>query len=508
MSWRSVGSRERNIALTPRGVFVLVFVLMALWSTCWSFASPLVAAPDEQAHMIRADAIAHLQIGTMPNPPSKVFVNFTVPASIAYTKIYPDCWHFYDKIPATCAAPWQTSENPVVTTSYVGHYPPLYYALVGTSTWFSQEPAGLYLMRLFSGFLSSFMIALAAYVVARWSRRWTLALGIFACLTPLTLFLGSSVNPSGFEITTAIAFWTIALTLALDYPDDPPHTLGVLLGVVGAVFVSIRGLSMLWVALALGTMVWLMAPRHAWTLLRHRRDLQRTLIAIALFTGLALTWIVTQGTLNVLPVGAAVPATASMSTVVDLVYHQIWFWLRQSVGVLGWLDVTMPMVVYHVWYALLDVVLVVAILRGNWRQRLAIVGLLGLAVAVPVGIVAHSAKVLGIVWQGRDSMPLGVGVVLTAAALCAKPGDRAGWGRLLAMVGVAALALMDLLSFYTNMRRYAVGRYGPHFFFLHGQGWSPPTGQFLTLAVYGLTTVAIAGAVILWLWRAIGPVRR
>jgi hypothetical protein len=61
---------------------------------------------------------------------------------------------------------------------------------------------------------------------------------------------------------------------------------------------------------------------------------------------------------------------------------------------------------------------------------------------------------------------------------------------------------MDMLSFYTDFRRYAVGRYGPHFFFLHNQGWSPPTGQFLTLCVYGIVTTLIGVLVMLWIWFA------
>ena len=75
-----------------------------------------------------------------------------------------------------------------------------------------------------------------------------------------------------------------------------------------------------------------------------------------------------------------------------------------------------------------------------------------------------------------------------------------------ACIVVAILALANMFAFYTNLRRYAVGRYGPKFFFLHAQGWSPPTGQLATLLVYGLVTAALAGVLMVWIWFSPGPV--
>lgn len=497
--------KQHNLRTTPRFVFFVVLVLTFLATASWTMADPLVAAPDEQAHIIHAYGIDHFQLGTVPTPPSKVLVDFTVPASINYSKIYPDCWHFFDKVPATCAAPWQTSRTPVVTPSYVGHYPPLYYALVGTGTWISVEPPGIYLMRLVSAGLGAFMLALSAYVIARWSRRWSMMVGVFVTMTPLTYFLSSSVNPSGFEIVTAICFWTTALVWALDYPEDPPHALVIILGAVGATLVLIRGLSPFWFFLIALVLAFLLTPRTVWRTLRGRRDLQWAAGAIAVAGVLAGLWIVTQGTLNVLPVGKAVPQSDSYWTIFKLLYHSIWFWLRQSVGVTGWLDTTMPMVVYHGWYLCMDLLLAGALVRGTWRQRGALVFALALTVGVPIAIVAHQAKILGIVWQGRDSMPLSVGVVLLAAGLCSRARERAVLARVLAIAGIGLLELLGLLSFYTNLRRYAVGRYGPHFFFLHSQGWSPPTGQFLTLFTFAAATGALTLLLMLWVWTTTGP---
>ncbi len=151
-------------------MFLTFFALFFLALACWSFASPLVASPDEQAHIIRAVALDHGQLGHK-EPGNKVVVDVTVPDSINFTKYYPQCWQFHSAIAATCSPPWPTSEAPVASTTYVGHYPPLYYLLVGTGSYVSQQKSGIYIMRLVSSAISAFMVALAFYVIAKWGRR-------------------------------------------------------------------------------------------------------------------------------------------------------------------------------------------------------------------------------------------------------------------------------------------------------------------------------------------------
>jgi hypothetical protein len=189
------------------------------------------------------------------------------------------------------------------------------------------------------------------------------------------------------------------------------------------------------------------------------------------------------------------------------------------VGILGWLDTELPGYVYQSWYTIVIGVLVVALWRGNWRERVVVASLTAMVVLIPLALVARQAKVLGVVWQGRDTMPLAVGAVIMAAAVCGAPARRRARRAAqrfdpqlrrqvarVTLVGiVAALAVANMFAFYTNLRRYAVGRYGSKFFFLHAQGWSPPTGQFATLLVYGLVTAALAGVLMIWIWFSPAP---
>jgi hypothetical protein len=519
VSWRDRGAVRSRVSITPRNVFVVVATLSFVSLACWSFASPLIAAPDEQAHVLRADTLDHFQFGVATTPPSKVLVNVTVPLSLYYSAIYPICWHMHQDIPATCSKPWPTSEKPATIPIYVAHYPPLYYLFVGTASYVSQQANTIYLMRLISCLMGAMMLATAAYAIARWSRRRTLFAGLYVTLVPESYFLSSSVNPSGFEIMTAICLWTLVSIFALEHPDDPPRSLVVLLGVVASVLVLIRGLSPLWVALAGVSLVVLTGPRQMVTLVMRRRDLQIAGGGVLMAALLAAAWIFSQGTLNILPVGAAVPRGDSTFAVLHIVSSYVQGWLRESVGILGWLDTELPGIVYQSWYAIVIGVLVVALLRGSWRERVVVTSLSLLTVVIPVALVTRQAKTLGVVWQGRDSLPLAVGAVIVALAVSGGTARRpvhrlvAGLDQvrrraiarytLVGLVGVLAIA--NVLSFYTNLRRYAVGRYGPKLFFLHHQGWSPPTGQFATLIVYGLVTCAFAGALMLWIWFSTPP---
>jgi hypothetical protein len=507
MTWRDVDWRPYGLRATPRFVFIASFALLFLILGCWSYASPLAAAPDEQAHVIHAYAIDHGQIGTPTTPPSKVLVNFNVPMSIDFIKFDLHCWQFKVTVPASCMKPWDNSPALIVTPSYVGHYPPLYYALVGIGGLFNDGPPGIYLMRLISAALGSLMIALAFYTVARWGRRQGMILGVYLAITPITYFLSSSVNPSGFEIMTAIAVWTTLCVLALDYREDPPLPLLRLLTFQAVTLELIRGLSAFWLFLIALVVTLLITPRITIELIRTNRAIQFVLAGIASGALVAATWILTQGTLNVLPVGYPVSATDSEFTVITKVLHHVKEWVRESVGVLGWLDTVLPTVVYKSWYYLVIAVVVIGLIRAKNHQRLALLAVCGLSFVVPVAIVTRQAHILGIVWQGRDSLPLAVGVVIVACGLIVPVGEPGRRARVLLCLGVVVLALNNMLSFYFNLRRYAVGSIGPHLFFLRNQGWSPPTGQVPTLVVFCLATVGLSALLISWIWFAQGALR-
>ena len=476
----------------------MTFVSMA----CWSMADPLVAAPDEQAHMIRAYAIDHGQLGRQVPGSDKSLVDVTVPASINFTKAYPRCFQFRSAVSAACAPEFTKSTTPVVTDTYVGHYPPLYYILVGTGSWFSVHDPGLYLMRLASSLICAVMLALTAYVIARWAKRRALAAGVAVAMTPIVWFLAASVNPSGFEIVTAICLWTSLAVLVADYLDNPPVALVAIVGFTGSVLVLVRGLSPLWMALIGVVIVIAAGPRRAWALVRRRRDIQYAVGAIVVAAVVAAAWIFTQHTLSIAPDGAKVAPGTSEYELMRMVAHHIRDWIKQSVGVLGWLDTPMPHWFYDIWYVMISVLFVGGLVLGWMRARLALIVTAVLSALVPFVLVVRQAHQLGIVWQGRDLMPMAVGVPILAAGLWSRSRRSRVVQRNVSVGLVGVVGVLTMGAFYLNLRRYAVGRAGSRLFFLHSGGWSPPTGSLLTLCVYGIVTVAMAATVITWLLNA------
>ena len=53
-----IGSVVSSLRSTPRGQFLVTFVLVAALTGLWGLATPLFANADEQAHVVRAASVA------------------------------------------------------------------------------------------------------------------------------------------------------------------------------------------------------------------------------------------------------------------------------------------------------------------------------------------------------------------------------------------------------------------------------------------------------------------
>ena len=238
-----------------------------------------------------------------------------------------------------------------------------------------------------------------------------------------------------------------------------------------------RGLSPLWVALIGVVIVIAAGPRRAWALVRRRRDIQYAVGAIAVAAVVAAAWIFTQHTLSIAPDGAKVAPGTSEYELMRLVAHHIRDWIKQSIGVLGWLDTPMPHWFYDIWYLMISVLFVGGLVLGWMRARLALIATAVVSVLVPFVLVVRQAHQLGIVWQGRDLMPMAVGVPILAAGMWSRSRRSRVVQRNVSVGLVGVVGVLTMGAFYLNLRRYAVGRAGSRLFFLHSGGWSPPTGS-------------------------------
>ena len=127
-----------------------------------------------------------------------------------------------------------------------GRYPPLYYALVGMPSLVAPPELAVYLMRLLGGMLSAGFLAGALSAAASARRPALLVVGVAVAVSPMVLFLASTVNPNSLEIAAAACLWVCGLVLA-GRPRSaavPGMVRGA--GVSACVLVLTRTLSPLW----------------------------------------------------------------------------------------------------------------------------------------------------------------------------------------------------------------------------------------------------------------------
>ncbi|MCU1491400.1 MAG: hypothetical protein JWM85_2805 [Acidimicrobiaceae bacterium] len=463
---------------------LLSFVAMALWS----FATPLYAAPDEPAHVAKAAAVVRGQLlGNFAGATQEAFGQVTIPdfyASSANRSI-PTCYHHKPAVPASCAPKLVGGTTAEGAWIYVARYPPLYYAIVGLPSLLGVGDWAIYLMRLMSALLCSVFIGLAVMVAFTWSRSRLVLAGVVVAATPMVLFIGGVVNPSGLEISAAICTWTAASVLVLEHLDDPPPGLVAVLGVSASVFELTRSLSPFWLALTAVAVVGVSDIRRLSGLFRHR-SVRSALLAVVVLGVLAVAWIVGEHSTAVYSLVKLGPVPESKILEVSFAHND--FYLQDMVGVFGWFDTYSPTLTYVVWYGLVALLAITAAVVARLRQAV-VLGVLAVAiVVVPVLVSSSQAHKYGYTWQGRDTLPLAVGLPILAGALVGQSVLVRHGRRLVAVIGLLAV-LAQFGAFFEALRRYAVGTVGPDFSFLVHSSWRPPLGFAALLSLEAVVLV-------------------
>ncbi len=476
-------------------MFLAAFVVAFFACGLWSLATPLFAGPDEPAHVIKAAAVVRGQlVGSSVGGPKSPFARVQVPEYYATTRPIPNCFHGQPTVPASCAPSPYGSSTPSSVLTYVAHYPPLYYALVGTPTLLGDGTAELYLMRLLSAAWTALFLALALASVATWSRSKVALAGIVAAATPEVLFLGGVVNPTGLEIAAAVCVWTTGSLLVLERSGDPPAALLGVFAIAAGTLELLRGLSLFWLALTLATLAGV-AGRRRISALARRRSVLVAGAAVAIVGVIGLVWVLEEHALNVYsrsPVPFAIPESQILETAFarnDAFWHQM-------IGVFGWVDTASPMFTYVAWTALVGALGLGAALVGS-RRDVAVLAVLMLAIlVVPVAVSASQVHTDGFTWSGRDTLPLAVGLpILSSVLLGRRLGGLARRGATRLVVVAASLgALAHLAAYFEALRRNAVGSAGPAFAFLLRSPFNPPVGNAGLLAIEAaVLVVAVAG---------------
>jgi hypothetical protein len=528
-------------------VWALAVAGFFLLGAAWALASPLLSGPDEPAHIVRAEAIVRGQLigRPMSSNPEYPFTSVLVPGFLENVNRLTYWCYLYDAAhTATCAPPLSGPDHLVAVTTYVGHYPPMYYEAVGWPSLLAGGTAGVLLMRVVSACINSLLLATALWLAVRRSR--VLALAILVAVTPAVMFFAGSVNPSGMEMAAAVCFWCALLGLTKRWPV-PADLVGraggsagpggaggaggpsplplplplleiVVAGVSGCVLALTRGLSPAWVVFVLLVAV-VTGDGGRLHQLARMRSVRVAGCALVLALAAAVAWIVGEHGLDEL----GIPNHASYASLFHQALTDTPKRLIEMIGLFGTNNVSPPVFATAMVVAVLAVIVVGALVVGSWRERLVLASLLIAIVAVPIAINLVTGRHYGVIWQGRYTMPIAVGAPILAGYVLGAWFERrrrpalgvgrgagvhgadvggavagAGADSFVRIAGAAAVVLAvglgaaQFSSLLWDLRRFMVGVNGP-LSGVFGGIWHPPVDGFVLLiaSAAGALTVGL-----------------
>ena len=490
----------------------IVVVAYGLLGLAWAMTNAPFAAPDEAAHYLRAVGISDGHwVGRRavdPNPAltpkqrawtDQAARSVSVPAGLSPGGIAP-CESRHPALSAACSnrAPVNRTADNEVTS--VGTYQPLPYLLPAAALRIADHGAGA--DRL--GRLATLVVWLALLAAAVW-MLWDATVGgvslagLLVAITPMVVFIGASLTGSSLEIISSIAFLAALLRIARPLAGSPRAAFAVA-GVSGAVLALSRTPGPAWVAVDL--IVWaLLAGAETLAGLWRRARAPALVAAGAVLAAVAANryWEARYGP-HVTT--SLVPPLESLSAG----RRELFRALDELFGRFGYLDVPLGAVGVAIW-ALLGAALVgAAALLARARERWALALAFAIALLVPIYVFAAITRFTGFGLQARHVLAIIVILPLVAGELVRRHAPRLGVSR--AREGFAAVAVgagaIQLLAWWVNSRRYAVGTDGPWWFPSSAQ-WSPPGGwaPWVVIAIAGAVAIA-AGAAL----DARGPERR
>jgi len=484
-------------------IFLPAFLLLSAASMLWSLASPVFSSPDESAHATKAIAQVRGQV-IGDKVAGSPFLVVRLPDSYRFSPTMM-CFVYNPDRAANCGVELGTPTGTNFFGTQVSTYNPIYYFVVGWPSLLFGGSAGLYAMRLASGLFSSIFLAWAVQAGMAGARnRWMPAAVMFLA-SPIVVYMAGSVNPQGLEIAAAAALWIGLVRLLQSQADDrAPNSLSrtylwVIVTVSAIALASARALGPLWVVIVVvGCFAY--AGRADIRGLFTRRSSYIPIALIALGGLFSLAWTLKGGSLS----GQASKNDAPL--VGASFFRGAWTMLRdtplfiqQAVGVFGWLDTTLPVMVYMLFFVAFSLLTAIAALAAGRRAAVTMTILVAAAVLVPVFVQACSVHQTGIIWQGRYgifiyiAIPIFAGLVLSSAA-----GSRVAFLSTRTTIVIGTLLwLFVVTAFLLVLRRYVVGNGTPITKMINHAEWQPPLGWMTLFALF----IGVSGFFFFWLCR-------
>jgi len=488
-----VTSRHDWAWLQSWPALILLFFVMA---GAWAISNPLFAVPDEPAHVVKAVAVWSGQLGGRETQPGTGVRTYRLPAFWGRANF---CFATHsDTSPNACPPSFTGSRQVTDVVTPSGAYPPLYFALVGWPSRLLSSTRAVSLMRLVSALLAAVLLGSAVRALRQAVRPGLALAGVLVAVTPMTQFLAGSVNPNGFEIAAAVALWAHVLAVARRAEGGVatvPRNLLVGMVLSGAALAFTRPLSApfagLIVALGLLSTSWSTVVAMA----RQRRVLV-SFAGLAVLCVAALAFVYATGMLGAKAAGGASfpPGSDHLAVIVGTGAAYI----QQMIGTFGWLDTPPSNVALYLWLGAVFILMGASLVLTRLRQNLALVLTVVATLALPVILQSPLTGTDSVIWQGRYTLPIAVGIPLLAVLGIDRGAHQVpGLARRMALVVAATVGVANLDALYWNLHRYTVGLDSRTVDITLG-GWQPRGGSVLWLAlmaaagVLGVAMVATA----------------
>jgi hypothetical protein len=480
-------ARARPLVLI--GLTVLLLLLL------WMEAIPPGASPDEESHFVRLGGIATGHpLGTPPAVAPPEFDEF-LPSQIERVRresgtfhvdakyLYisgGDCNSFLSDVPA-CAAPLPHVVTPTVVSvhahSQIAGY--LLPAILSRFGWSGRST--FYLARLGIALAATCLVMCGFISVRRASPDVDLAFlgaGVTVTIAPLVAFLGGVIAPGVIGAFGAVALcmctWAIVKASAVRIADR---------------------------------VLWLVALTAACC----SESVGFAYAALAILAGLAAAWsppkrLAARLRLPALVTGGAIVLGAGLWDLllkVHLAHNEsrksistlthnfsvVWRTSLDAANHLGWLDVSMPLIVKLIWVGLIIWWIIWSVAFGDWRWAVTLGGLACGFFAIGIAV-AHSVAPTGFAVQARYLLP-GICIVPMAVALRLSRLPLEDRERVRPRLTVGLWAAGMTFALFALLRRHVVGAQGPIWFF--GHGVFRPLGGWLLLAITFVAFLAAAG---------------
>jgi hypothetical protein len=328
------------------------------------------------------------------------------------------------------------------------------------------------------------------------------ALSWLVGLSPLTVFLVPSVNPSSWLIVGLGTFWAFLLRFLTDPRGWRGATAGVLAVLTAAMSAAARTEAPAFLAVA--ALACLVLAPTGWRDLRRRRYLlcyaAAVLVGALLVARYGASGSVLRQVLQT-GVGSTVQTrVAGWHLLLHNLGHVIeivWFGLYGWVWGLGWGELLLPRFVGYFGFYLLLASLVVG-WRGHRGRKLAVLaGLVVVLAAVPLYLLQRSHTIVGMPSvEPRYLLPL---VLVFLGVLFLSLEDRYRW-RLptwALVLGGAIVAMVNAVALHVALSRYAFGQRGGPIGLSGGAWWWAHGSAPLVWALgsfFGVAAVVLLGA--------------